>query len=245
MKKIIVVILATFWSCTSNNDSNSVNSNTSNLKIVEQLKVDNAPPLTTKEYVIDNSGKVLKEIFTSHSYPINNFTSTFEYDSQNRLVKEYRNNELFFKIIWTGNVAELYRETNVKVGTFTFLNEKLISMKWELDQSNIQYIKYNYDNNSNVISIEKNNEVYAEFLQYQTNVLNPLYLLKSIEIVRFSMQYNFKNVFDIQRLLAYNGSDYIFQTTNYEYFRTLDTTNRVVSETNMKSLIYKTTYYYN
>ena len=248
MKKILLVILSTLLGCSSDDCNVNVNSTSaiSYMKIVEQYKEPGSPPFSIKEYNFDSNGKVVKEIFTNNTYPIYSYTSTFEYDEQNRLIKEFKNGQLSLKVIWTGNVAELFSSTNTKYAEFTFANGKLLNYKWGYaQQAPITTIKYNYDNNDNVISIEKDNEVYVEYLQYQSDILNPLHLLKSIQTVRSSFNYNFKNAFNVERLYGYNGSDFIFQTTNYEYFRTLDSNNRVISATDMKTLIYKTTYEYN
>lgn len=247
MKKQLLFILFIVFGCSSTEDNLVIMPTTqiNNLKIVVQPKEPGSSAISKKEYVFDLNGKVIKETFTNYLYPQHNFISTFEYDTQNHLVKEFKNGQLFYKIVWTGNFAELFTENDLKIADFTYLNNKLTEMNWGFFQGMLQNTKYNYDTNSNVISVEKDNQVYVEYLNYQQNIQNPLNLLKSIEIVRFSSQYNFKNVFNIERLYGYNGSDYIFQTTDYEYFRTLDANQRIISETDMKTLIYRTTYEYN
>ena len=201
--------------------------------------------LYSQEYTFDTNGKVLTETFNNNLNPQYNYTSTFEYNIQGKLINEKKNNQIFRYLLWNGNFVELYNNLNQKISDFTFNNNNLIEYNSGFISGNIVNHKYNYDSNNNVVSEEKQNEVFVEYLNYNVNIENPMNLIKSIGILRLDYKPYFKNFFETEKAYPYNGTDYIFPLTFYGYQKTLDSNNRINTMTDDKTLIYKTKFEYN
>lgn len=149
------------------------------------LKMKSEPhdPVHSKEYVLDEEGKVISFNFINLDNPQFNSFSTFEYNEDGRVIREIRNGELRFKIIWTNDFAEVFNSQDQKISEFTFVNDKLSKYKRQMTNNTITR-KLNYDSNENIISIENETEIFVEFLEYDTTKIYPFNLIKSIGILQ-------------------------------------------------------------
>jgi opacity protein-like surface antigen len=224
-----------------NTNQVSINS----LKYIASEDYGNFNDIHSQEYTFDVNGKVLSETFTNIANPQYNYTSTFEYNSQGKLITEIKNSQVFRHIIWNGNFAELYNNQNQKISDFTFNNDNLIEYNSGFINGNIENHRYNYDITNNVVSEEKQNVVFVEYLNYDTSLANPMNLIKSIGILRLYYKPYFKNFFETEKAYPYNGIDYMFPLTYYGYQKTVDANNRINSITDDKTLIYITKFEYN
>ncbi len=248
MRKILILFsLVLLTNCSKNDDivQNSSPIVASSMKYTVSEDYGNFNDIYSQQYTFDNDGKVISETYTNFFNPQFNYTSTFEYNSQGRIIKEIKNGQLFSAVIWNGNIAELYNNLNQKITEFIFNNEQLIEYNYGFVSGNLQNHKYNYDTNGNVISEEHQNEVYVEYLNYNTNLSNPLNLIKSIGILRLSYNPYFKNFFETEKAYPYDGGDYITPLTYYGYQNVIDLSNRIISTTDDKTLIYKSKFEYN
>jgi len=245
MKKIIIIFsLLVLIGCNKENiEPENPISSISYLKY--SVWVENNNNLVyTQEYNFDNNGNVIMETFTNANNPQYNHISEFKYNENGRLISELRNNEIFKSIEWNNNVAEVYNVNGQKISEFIFSNDKLIEYRTGFINNNIQYKKYNYDLEQNIISIENENEIFVEFLDYDTTKLNPLNLIQSIGVLRVYYKPFFKNIFYVEKAYPYEGDDYSFPLTFYDYNYTFDTENRVVEIEDDKTLIYVSKFEY-
>ena len=248
MKKILILFSSILlFNCSKNEEiiqkTNQVSLNSFKYIVAEDYSSFN--DLYSQEYTFDTNGKVLTETFNNNLNPQYNYTSTFEYNIQGKLINEKKNNQIFRYLLWNGNFVELYNNLNQKISDFTFNNNNLIEYNSGFISGNIVNHKYNYDSNNNVVSEEKQNEVFVEYLNYNVNIENPMNLIKSIGILRLDYKPYFKNFFETEKAYPYNGTDYIFPLTFYGYQKTLDSNNRINTMTDDKTLIYKTKFEYN
>lgn len=245
MKKIIIVFsLILFIGC-NKEDTEPENPIFSTSYLKYSLRVDNNNELVyTQEYSFDNNGKVISETFTNANNPQYNHISEFRYNENGKLKSELRNNEIFNSIEWNDNVAEIYNANGQKISDFVFLDDKLIEYRVGFINNSIRYRKLNYDSNQNVISIENENEIFVEFLDYDTSKLNPLSLIHSIGILRIDYKPFFKNIFGVEKAYPYEGDDYSFPLTFYDYHYTFDLKNRVFEIEDDKTLIYVSKFEY-
>jgi hypothetical protein len=200
------------------------------------VKIRNEPSSILKilEYSFDEQGKVISENYTNISNPQNNYFSTFEYDDNGRILKEIRDEEVLFNVIWTNDLAEVYNYQNQKIMEFNFNGEILTYYRLGFYSNNIHSFFFNYDTNQNIISIENETEIFVEYLNYDLSKRNPMNLIKSIGILRYS-DYRpfFKNIFETEIVHPLIGNDYI-----YEYNYVFDSENRVYQIEDEKTLIY-------
>ena len=247
MRKFLILLsLVLITSCSKNDENNQspmIVASTMKYTVAEDYGSFN--DIYSQKYSFDIEGKVISETFTNYLNPQQNYTSFFEYNNQGKLIKEIKNGQLFCHIIWNGNVAELYNNLNQKTTEFIFDNEKLIEYNYGFVGGSIQNHKYNYDANGNVISEENQNEVYVEYLNYNTSLTNPLHLIKSIGILRLSYKPYFKNFFETEKAYPYDGGDYTTPLTYYGYQNTIDSNNRIISLTDDNTAIYKSKFEYN
>ena len=248
MKKILILFSSILlFNCSKNEEiiqkTNQVSLNSFKYIVAEDYSSFN--DLYSQEYTFDTNGKVLTETFNNNLNPQYNYTSTFEYNIQGKLINEKKNNQIFRYLLWNGNFVELYNNLNQKISDFTFNNNNLIEYNSGFISGNIVNHKYNYDSNNNVVSEKKQNEVFVEYLNYNVNIENPMNLIKSIGILRLDYKPYFKNFFETEKAYPYNGTDYIFPLTFYGYQKTLDSNNRINTMTDDKTLIYKTKFEYN
>jgi hypothetical protein len=249
MKNLLIAIsLIILTSCSNDeevvSDVNQIDP-ASSMKYIVSENYGNFNDLYSQEYTFDADGKVLTETFVNNSNPQHNYSSRFEYDSQGKLITEIKNGQVHHRIIWNGNIAELYNDQNQKISDFIFDGEKLTEYNYGFLNGTIINYKYNYDSSNNVISEETQNEVKVEYLNYDTSILNPMNKIKSIGILRLYYKPYFKNFFETEKVHPYTGDDYSFPLTYYDYQYTLDSNNRIVNMTNDKTLIYRERFEYN
>ena len=242
MKKIILslVCVLSIIACTSDENLEPINNleNVANLKY--NLKERNEPNnlVYTQEYTFDEQGKVISENYTNFYYPQHSHFSTFEYNDKGQVTKEIRDGQTYFNIVWTNDFAEVFNNQDQKISEFTFVGEKLTEYKTEFNSSNIRTRKLNYDKDQNVASIENETEIFVEFLEYNLSKRNPLNLIKSIGILRIDYKPFFKNIFGIEKAYPFEGDDYSFPLTFYDYHYKFDTENRIYQIEDDKTLIY-------
>ena len=240
MKKIILLLitLVVFSSCTSDNENNITSS--SSLKIII-TNTSEENTLQTLEYFFNTEGKVIKETFINTTNPEYNSVSTFQYDNLGRVSKEIRNNEIVTTVVWNGSTATLLgNNTNGNPSiSYTFLNEKVIESNF---MGTIH--KYNYDGNDNVISEEQADSVFVEYLNYDTTLLNPMYLIKSIGVLRMSSNPYFKNFYQTKKAYPYQGDDYFFPLTYFQFQKTVSNDNKIIKITNNENF-YTSKFEYN
>ena len=235
MKKLILIVtIATIFGC-SKQDSVTEDRNiaTSSILKYSVLEKNTGNIIMTKSYEINND-KVTKETYESNILPQYNYIRTFEYDNLNRLINAKINNQITSTIQWNGNIASVFNSINQLVAIYTFdNNQKLL----EFTANNV-ITEYNYDLNDNVIAIKKDGEIVTEFLNYDTNLINPMSLIKSIGLLKTEFKPYFKNFFNIEKQYPSTGEDYISPLQNFIYVKTLDGTNRIFTIENQKTLIY-------
>jgi uncharacterized protein YcfL len=247
MKNLISLILTLilFIGC-SNNDDN-IDNNKRHIDINElsytlRLKNDTTDVVYNQEYTFENEN-VISEKYTNYNNPEFSHFSTFEYDENNRIVKEIRNDEIYREIIWIDNIAKVYDNQNQLISEFEFTNSLILNYKL-YEMNGIRIKTYNYDSNNNIISISDENEVFVEFLDYQP-IINPFSLINSIGILRLDYKPHFKNVFRTKKVYPFEGDDFSRPLSFYNYKWTLDQDQLIHTMENEESLIYTSIFEYN
>jgi uncharacterized protein YcfL len=231
MKKIILLLTSIIlFGCSSNEEETAISA--SSLKVIVTNKGDIINEMSSTEYKFDSEGKVVKEIIRNKFNPQYNSISTFEYDSSGRVIKEFRNNVNVVNVVWDGNEAVLKSgvlnsENSTNTLGYKFLNNRVIESEF---MGNIQ--KFNYDNNDNVISEEYNGEVFVEYLDYDTTILNPMTLIKSIGVLRMYSNPYFKNFYQTKRAYPYDTDDFSIPLTYYNYQKIVNAENKIIKITN-------------
>ncbi len=240
MKNIILIIFGILiLGCSSDDTIEETTENiVTSLKYSLKLKSDPNQIIYIQEYSFDEQGKVISENYTNISNPQYSHLSTFEYDENGRIIKEIREGEVFFNVIWTNNFAEVYNKLNQKISEFNFSGELLTDYKVGFTTSNIQTKNLNYDSNQNIVSIENETEIYVEYLDYDLSKSNPLNLIESIGILRIDYKPFFKNIFGTEKVYPFEGDDYSQPLTFYDYNYEFDSQNRVYQIEDEKTLIY-------
>ncbi|PHS64056.1 MAG: hypothetical protein COB12_08710 [Flavobacterium sp.] len=245
-----ITLLLLMISCNSDDDNNYtatcndtdviINSSfyTSYLKITARYDY-NDEWLQTNEYFFDEEGKVISAKYISTYNPGEIYISQYQYDNKGRLISEYLNNELSRTIKWTNNKAEVFNNENQKLTELVFCDNNLTEVRSGYFQNDIRYKKYNYDSNLNIISVENESEIRVEYLDYNTNKTNPYYLLKSIGVLIDWRNTLFsKNIFAIEKVYPYEGNDYSFPLTYYDYEYVFDNEGRVFEIEDDRTAIY-------
>lgn len=248
MKNNILIITAFLLliGCSKDNEENLNNPiETGALSYTVRLTNDPNDLIYTQDYKFDEEGKVISEKFTNYRNPQYDHLSNFKYDSNGRVIKEIRDNEIFRKIIWSDNIAKVYDNQNELIAEFEFSNSRLKSYKLYQNDNSVQEKYLNYGSNNNIISIEDENEIRFEYLNYDTSTINPLSLINSISILRIDYKPHFKNVFKTEKVYPFEGDDFSHPLTFYEYEWTLNSNGQVATMENEKSLIYTSVFEYN
>jgi hypothetical protein len=240
MKKLTLIILGLLiFGCSSEDGSEtSMEDNVNSLKYTLKLKNEPSEIIYIQEYSLDKQGRVISENYTNINNPQYSHLSTFEYDENGRVIKEIREGEVFFNVVWTNNLAEVYNKLNQKISEFNFSGETLTDYKVGFYNNNIRTKNLNYDTNQNIVSIENETEIYVEYLNYDLSKRNPLNLIKSIGMLRIDYKPYFKNIFETEKVYPFEGDDYSQPLTFYDYSYEFDSENRVYQIENEKSLIY-------
>jgi hypothetical protein len=208
------------------------------LKYTVKLKNEPNEIIYIQEYSFDEQGKVISENYTNINNPQHSHLSTFEYDDNGRILKEIRDGEVFFNVIWTNDFAEVYNIQNQKISGFNFNGETLTDYKLGFYTNNIRTKNLNYDSNLNIVSIENETEIYVEYLNYDLSKRNPLNFIASIGILRIDYKPYFKNIFGTEKVYPFEGDDYTQPLTFYEYSYEFNSDNRVYQIEDEKTLIY-------
>ncbi|MDA9250160.1 hypothetical protein N9P53_00300 [Flavobacteriaceae bacterium] len=248
MKRIILLIscVLSILACSLDDNSGPINNleNVTNLKYTVKEKSETNKLVYTQEYSVDEQGKVNTENYTNFYNPQFSHSSTFEYNDKGQVIKEIRDGSTHFTITWTNNFAEVYNMQNQKIAEFNFDGERLKEYKTEFNSNNVRIRKLNYDSNNNIISVENEEEIFVEFLDYELTKRNPLNLIQSIGILRIDYKPFFKNIFRTEKVYPFEGDDYSQPLTFYEYFYEFDSENRVYQIEDEKSLIYTSEFEY-
>ncbi|SMC88588.1 hypothetical protein [Cellulophaga tyrosinoxydans] len=248
MKRIILFIscVLSIFGCSSDDTSEPINNleNVTNPKYTLKEKNEPNDLVYTQEYSIDEQGKITSESYTNFYNPQFSYLSTFEYNGKGQVIKEIRDGSTNFTITWTNNFAEVYNMQNQKIAEFNFDGERLNEYKTEFNTNNVRIRKLNYDSNNNIISVENEEEIFVEFLDYELPKRNPLNLIQSIGILRIDYNPFFKNIFRTEKVYPFEGDDFSQPLTFYEYFYEFDSENRVYQIEDEKSLIYTSEFEY-
>lgn len=248
MKRIILLISCAFLIQACNKDDNSEPIN--NLENVTYLKYtlkqSNEPnnPVYIQEYSFNVEGKVTTENTTNFYFPQYSKLSTFEYNDRGQVIKEIRDDITYSTVTWTNNIAEVFNIQNQKIAEFKFDGERLKEYRTEFNSSDIRLRKLNYDSNNNIISIENEEGIYVEFLDYELTKRNPLNLIHSIGILRIDYKPFFKNIFGVEKVYPFEADDYSTALSYYEYSYEFDSENRVYQIKNENNLIYTSEFEY-
>lgn len=242
MKKIILSVfcIVSIIACNSDDNLEQINviKNVTEFKYTLKEKNGTNNLIYTQEYSFDDDGKVISEKYTNFNNPQFNHYSTFEYNTRGQVTKEIRDGQTQFNIVWINDFAEVFNSQDQKISEFKFIDGKLTEYKTEFNSNNTRTRKLNYDTNQNVVSIENEIEVFVEFLEYDVTKFNPLNLIKSIGILRIDYKPYFLNIFGIEKTYPFEGDDYSFPLTFYDYSYEFDTENRVFQIEDEKTLIY-------
>jgi hypothetical protein len=239
---LLILTLSLFTGCSNNDDDNEIQIGIKELSYTLRLKNNPADLIYNQEYTIENE-KVLSVKYTNYNNPEFSYFSTFEYDENNRIVKEIREDEIYREIIWINNVAKVYDNQNQLISEFEFTNS-LISNYKLYEMNGIRIRNLNYDSNDNVISIGDENGVIVEFLDYEP-ILNPLSLISSIDILRIDYKPHFKNVFKTEKVYPFEGEDFSHSLRFYNYQWTLGQDQLIHTMEDEKTAIYTSVFEYN
>jgi hypothetical protein len=225
-------------SCTNDvidNTSNESQNQSGNFNFIYTvlLKDNNNDSVYRQAYLIEN-GKVITEKYTNYNHSEYNHLSTFEYNSNGRVVKEIRDNQIFTEISWDNNIAKVFNKNKELIGEFQFNN----SMQLISYNDGIKTRFLNHDSNGNVTSIGTAAGIYVEYLDYDTSKNCPFNLINSIAVLRIDYKPNFKNVFKTEEAYPYEDDDYSMPLTFYKYSWTLNSNGLIESMTDEKTLIY-------
>ncbi|MDT0648382.1 hypothetical protein RM545_16950 [Zunongwangia sp. F260] len=154
----------------------------------------------------------------------------FEYDEEGRLIEVNGGSSLDYEIVWNGEkctISTIYRTTNL-----IYKNGNLVEKEYIHEEGNRSiYQKVNFEySGENLIAVYKNDTLQIEFVDYNPNVVNPYYYLKSIEPWRattVSIPPFSKNIFAIRREQPYSADDYSNPLTDYHYTYSVKDQHRV------------------
>lgn len=241
-----MIFVLSILACSSDDSPEPINNLENVIYLKYTVKEKNKPDnlVYTQEYTIDEQGKVISENYTNFNNPQYSYSSIFEYNDKGQVTKEIREGQTYFNIVWTNNFAEVFNIQDQKIAEFNFHEEKLIDYKTEFNTSNVRTRKLNYDSNQNVISIENEEGIYVEFLDYELTKRNPLNLIQSIGILRIDYKPFFKNIFETEKVYPFEGDDYSQPLIYYEYSYEFDSKNRVYQIEDEKSAIYTSEFDY-
>ena len=247
MKHLRIIIISIFLVNCSHDNGAENNINVSQIpfpeasfKITLKHDFETFSTITSSEFSFDANGNVLAEKCVNGDNPSQGYFSTFQYDANGRILSETRNNHIVSHVIWNGNTAKVYDNIYNVPFTFVFLNGNLS----EIISTNSESHQINYDGNNNIISEERNHEVFVEYLNYNLSVPNPTHVLKSIAILRYNSREFSNNIFETKKAYPYDGGDYIVDLTYYQFQYTINQDNRVITMTDDETGIYKTFFEY-
>lgn len=247
MKQLSIIIISLLLVNCSNNDGAENNIDVSQIpfpeasfKITLKNDFEIFSTISTSEYSFDANGNVLAAKYINADNPEQSSFTTFQYDANGRILSATRNNHIVSHVIWDGNTAKVYDGVYNVPFTFVFSNGNLS----EIISTNSESQQINYDMNNNIISEERNHEVFVEYLNYNLSVPNPMHVLKSIAILGYDSRAFSNNIYETKKAYPYEGSDYIMPLTYYQFQYTFDQNNRVITMTDDESGIYKTFFEY-
>ncbi len=240
MKKyaILFLTLVGLISCSKDNVDEIINnpqnqSDNFNFIYTVLLESNRIDSVYKQEYVIEN-GKVITEKYTNYNNPEYNHLSTFEYNNDNRVIREIQNNQTFTEITWDNNTARVFNKNKSLIGEFQFnKSNQLTSYN---DGRILRFM--NYDSNGNVISVETEAGIGVEYIDYDTTKTYPLSLINSISVLRVDYKPYLKNVFKTEKDYPFAGDDFSVPLTYYEYAWTLNSDGLIDEMTDKKTLIY-------
>ena len=196
------------------------------------LENDLTDTIIKQEYAIED-GRVLAEKFTNYDNPQYNHIHFFEYDENERIVKEMRGDVTYMSVEWDGNTARVYNKNDDFIGEFNFDS----SMRLESYNRNGD-IYLSYDETGNIIAASSNGGTFVEYLDYNYSIMNPLSLIKSVAILRMDYKPHFKNVFKTEKAYPYEGDDFSVPLNFYAYSWTLNSDSLIETMTDEKTMIY-------
>ena len=202
------------------------------------LKGDPSDLVYTQRYALEN-GRVLSEEFTNYNNPEYSRTSRFAYDNEGRIIQETQDGEISTTVEWDVNTANIYDAEGDMYAQIEMDGEKIILHRQFSESGDPQITEIKYDSQGNVIAEESpSGSLVVTFNDYDTTKMYPLYLIRSISILRMSYRAHFKNIFSIEKREPYEGDDFSIGVTEHQYFYTFDRQERVETIEDEASLIY-------
>lgn len=245
MKKSVLLLVLFFLTLACSDDEDVIVNQfqTDFLKYTVTHKNNPIHKVYTQEYTFEGN-KVISENYTNFLFPEHSSFNAFYYDNNNRVVREMRNGNLYQRVEWNNNIASVYDSENNLKGEFKFTNSRLEYYLLRYEFNDNRYRKINYNNNGNVKSIEDENKILVEFLNYDTSVFNPLNLINSITILRIDYKPHFTNLFRVEKVHPYQGDDYSQSLQFYNYEWVLNSVHLVESIEDERSAIYTSIFEY-
>lgn len=214
MKQLIIVLLGFILVMCNSDENERVNNPEAASTLVYTLKnkFDPSHPLSIRKYFFDIEGKVISVLYINPRSPQSTYYKVYEYNSKGQVTKEMSDGQTIYNILWTNEVAEIFFSENMyKVAEYRFEGDNLIEYtRGERTK------KFNYDSDNNLVSIEDENGIFVEFLEYRTE-RNPFNLIKSIGILQFDDMPFVRNIFSVEKAYPYEDDDYGFPLTYYKY----------------------------
>lgn len=230
MNRIIIFCFLIIISCSpEENDATDDYNSVSILKYSLYEKYGDEGLLFTREYSINEDGKVMYETINDYIPTTATSFSAFEYDNQGRIIKQKTDGLVSRTVKWTGEKAEVYNGSDQKMSEFIFSGDKLLESRTGFIDGAIRYLKYNYDSNGNIKGIEDEAGPKYEYLDYDTSTLYPLYLTRSMGILRMQNRPFFKNNFAIKKVYPFQADDYFSPLTLYNFTYTYYSDNKLKS----------------
>lgn len=200
-------------------------------------------PISDFTYEFDDEGKVVKQSYLNRSFGYQ-WIKSFKYNNDGQLVAVFKDGALFRKIFYFSDKIVVYNydknRDSTKIAELFSQNDQILQMIYLNQENKTDTLFFDYDRNGNVIKKSTPDRIIEEYLNYDTEVLNPFYLLKSIEIEYTLSNYLplSKNIYQIERVHPIKGDDFYFGMTDYEVFYEVAENGRVTKITGGKSMIY-------
>lgn len=238
-------LLTVFTGCSSSDDVSQDQIEINKLLYTSSNKHQVSDYDNTTEYIIEDN-KVVSARYFLNNNPEEVHLSTFHYNQNGKIEKVFNNGELNRKVVWLDNMAKVYTADDELVSEFEFNTDRqIIRYKTFGPNESIFIRKYNYSPNGNVVSMEDEEGVVAEFLDYEIDLRNPFYLLNSIAVLNIHKRPHFKNMFRTEKFYPFEGDDFSVPLQFYDYHWTLNGDGMVETIEDEKSVIYTREFQYN
>ncbi len=193
-----------------------------------------------KKYGFDEAGRTIWSSYNNVNNPEHSYTSEYEYDLEGRLIREIRDGLEFMRVEWNGPLVEVFNKNQDKIFEYQ-LNDQGLPVSKQRGMQNGHRIEetYEYDSEMNLITVLTGGEETRGYRAYDTDILNPLYKLKSIfPLGGWGTSEMSKNIHQEEWVYVENdgGEEQLVEDdVSYEF----DEHERVIAITDGLSVIYK------